>query len=191
MIGKKHIVLTALVFALGIAIYLNWSFTDSGEGLDVTTGLDGTSASDVDAAASGTDDTDNKNYGDADFVGNSTDTSADSDSYFAQARLSKEQARDDSIETFASLMEDSGLSDAEQIAEHAQTLASYSEKEDRIESLVTAKGFEDCVAYIDGENANVIVKSKGLLPSEVAQIKDVIVSVADVKAENISIVEVE
>jgi len=36
------------------------------------------------------------------------------------------------------------------------------ESEGTIESLIKAQGFQDCIAYLDGENAKVVVKTEGL-----------------------------
>ena len=45
--------------------------------------------------------------------------------------------------------------------------------EANIETLVMAKGFEDCVAVISDGSASVVVKTNGLLPSEIAQIMEI------------------
>ena len=33
------------------------------------------------------------------------------------------------------------------------------ESESKVETLVKAAGFEDCVVYLDGDNANIVVKT--------------------------------
>ena len=58
-----------------------------------------------------------------------------------------------------------------------------------VEEMIKAKGFEECVAIISGDNINVIVKSEGLLTSEVAQITDIVRNETGFGAENIRIVE--
>ncbi|MBQ1464599.1 MAG: SpoIIIAH-like family protein, partial [Ruminococcus sp.] len=50
---------------------------------------------------------------------------------------------------------------------------------------------EDCVAYLDGESAKIVVKSEGLDKAQAAAIKDIILSETDVLAENIRIFEVK
>ena len=62
--------------------------------------------------------------------------------------------------------------------------------ENTIESLVKAAGFEDCVCYLDGESASIVVKTEGLVPSQCAQIKDILLSEVSVDNENIRIYEV-
>ena len=57
--------------------------------------------------------------------------------------------------------------------EDAVALSSLIESETVIEDLVKASGFEDCVVYLDGENASIVVKSDGLTPAQAAQIKEI------------------
>ena len=65
--------------------------------------------------------------------------------------------------------------------------------ESDIENMVKAKGFADCVAFIEGEKINLAVKtgSEGLDKSEVAQLRDIILGKMETEAKNISIVEVK
>ena len=55
--------------------------------------------------------------------------------------------------------------------------------------MVMAKGFDDCIAVVNGDNLNVIVKTTGLLVNEVAQIKEIAIAESGFPAENIRIVE--
>ena len=65
--------------------------------------------------------------------------------------------------------------------------------ESDIETLVKAKGFVDCVAFINGDAVDVTVMttSDGLTKEEVAQIRDIVLSKCQVTAQNITIVEVK
>ena len=57
-----------------------------------------------------------------------------------------------------------------------------------------AKGFADCVVFIDGENVDLAVKTgpEGLSKNEVAQLRDIIIlGKVQTSAQNISIVEVK
>ena len=63
------------------------------------------------------------------------------------------------------------------------------EKEANIESLVRARGFEDCIAVLSGENASIIVKSDAeLLTSHVAQISEIVYEQAGVLPANVRII---
>ena len=65
--------------------------------------------------------------------------------------------------------------------------------EGEIESMIKAKGFIDCVAFLDGDKANIAVKtqSDALTKSEVAQIRDIVMSKSSISAQNITVVEVQ
>lgn len=75
-----------------------------------------------------------------------------------------------------------------QDAEEASKLV---ESEGVVESLIKAQGFEDCVVYLDGESASIVVKTNGLVPSEAAQIKNILLGEVSVPSENITIFEVK
>ncbi len=63
----------------------------------------------------------------------------------------------------------------------------YADKERKIETQVKAKGYEDCIAYVDESGVAVTVQGGEIDGSKVAQIKDVIVSVTNVPVKNIKI----
>ena len=68
-------------------------------------------------------------------------------------------------------------------------IAEGMESEANIESLVRSKGFEQCVAVVNGGKCSVIVESDGLLQSEVAQISEIVWEQAGIAPENLKIIE--
>ena len=64
------------------------------------------------------------------------------------------------------------------------------QSESVIESLILSQGFRDCVVYLDGNSAKVVVESSGLNPAQAAAIKEIILAESDVPAEGIRIFEV-
>ena len=68
-------------------------------------------------------------------------------------------------------------------------IASQIEQESNIESLIKAKGFEDCIAVVGDGGATVIVASDGLLAGEVAQITEIICEQTSLPASGVKIVE--
>ena len=103
-------------------------------------------------------------------------------------------SRDEAVETLKSIIGGGDATPEEKAVaeESAQAMASLMESESKVESLVKAAGFEECVVYLDGKNADVVVKteSDGLQSSEAAQIKDIILSQVTVPNENIRIYDV-
>ena len=167
IIGKKHIILACLSLILGLAVYMNYAFASAGDELALESSA---------------------NYGDAEFV--SSDGEND---YFAQERLTRMTSRDEAVQTLKAIMGGGDLTDEEAASKtvEAVSLSKLVESESKVESLIKAQGFEDCVVYLDGTTASIVVKSDGLVPSEAAQIKDIVVEEASVTAENIRIFEVK
>lgn len=169
---KKHIAVASMVLMLSAAVYINYLYAAGDLDNFVETG---------------------KNYGDSILVeGNAEEEITDTAAYFSEARVSRQQSRDDAVATIENLY-GSAEEDAEQVsvlAEKASEIASNMEVENKIESMIKAKGFEDCIVYISGGYADVMVQTEGLLPTEAAVIKEAIIQETSVPVENISIVEV-
>jgi stage III sporulation protein AH len=196
VIGKKQIILAALVVLLGGAVYVNYLYADKGDDYLVTDVLNQTSQTEsaaetggeVTSAATDGERLEGKNYGDAQLVGGEVTASE----YFEKAQLERTKARDEAVETVKSVLENSDAS-AEEVAEATSQIVEISqqiEDESKIENLIKAKGFAECVVYLDGETANVVVQTSGLKVEEAAQIKNIVLSQKDIKAENITIQEV-
>ena len=183
IIGKKHIILACLTLILGIAIYMNYAFSSVEDDISADTiAADGKEVVNSKEAA---------NYGDAEFVNAEGAEGADND-YFSQARMSRMTSRDEAVETLSSILSGGDLSDEEKATYtmEATELSKLSESESKIESLVMAQGFQECVVYLDGETASIVVKSEVLEAAQAAQIKDILLSEVTVPAENIRIFEV-
>jgi len=185
-LAKKQITMLTLVLALAVAVYLNWRFAKAGDNtLSLTEALNG-------EVAASAEDNDERYYGEAEFV---STTTGDTAKFFAQARLEREQSRAAALDTLEKALSKSDLTDAEK-AEILQQLQALSESiavESNIEQLIKAKGFDDCVAYVNGETVKVVVKTKGaeLSTSDVSQIKEIVVSESGVPAQSIVIIGIE
>jgi stage III sporulation protein AH len=87
-------------------------------------------------------------------------------------------------------------SDETKAAETSATLEQIVEvslNEAQIESLVIAKGYADCVAYITNEGISVAVAAPegGLQEQDVAVIADIVISQSDYTYSDIRVVEVK
>ena len=166
-IKKGHIVLGALVIALGVAVYLNWNYMNND---------DYVAAGNVTTDPTETEET--VYYGDA---------------YFVEARLSRTQSRDEAMDALKYMLEDSAMEEsaAAVLAQQAQMLAKTIETEGKIENIIKAKGFTDCMVYLEENKVDVIVQSDGLTDSEAAQIMDAVMGEVDVPESNVSIIEIK
>ena len=128
-----------------------------------------------------------KNYGDAQFV-----SSEEEDAYFAEAKLSRTKSRDEAAEALSEMLADAEL-EADQKAElamKAAELAQSIEIEGKMENLIQAKGFDECMVYYDTDRVDIVVKTDGLTDDEVMQMRDIAIRETSVPVENISIVEI-
>ncbi len=119
------------------------------------------------------------------------DTATSVDSYFSSVQLSRQRSRDEAIEVLQSVVDNASSTAAakdEALAE-IQKLALVMETEANIESLIVAKGFEECVAVINGDSASIVVKSEGLIASQISQINEIVYQQAGIEPLNIKIIE--
>ena len=182
-----------LVAALGVAVYLNYYFSvQQPEALEAGAETSSTS-SETESS---------KNLGDAQYVNNpsttpseteTTDPTAAADDYFSQARKSRETAREEALDIVKDAMNDVKGDEASRQAalEKAAAIASAVEKENAIESLVKAKGFEDCVAYLTDGECQLVVKAESLQPQEAVQITEIVTTQTGIAASHIQIVPVK
>ena len=182
-IWKKNMVAAGVLVTVCAGIYLNWLYTEDKAASNLTDTLDAEKVmSDEllvlseDAAALA--------------AGENIETTASD--YFAAVRLSRQQARDNALNL---LQEAMAYSDS---AKEAETNASLEEivqtalSEAQIESLVIAKGYADCVAYMTNEGISVAVAAPegGLQQTDVALIADIVMNQSNYTLDEIRVVEV-
>lgn len=171
--GKRQIFVLVLTLVVCVAVYINWRLTR------INTDINISSASNVD-----------KTLGEAKFVDTTTTTESE---YFAQARLNKTKSREDSINLLKGISDDTKNDEESRknALDDLRRLALNGEKEDRIESLIKAKGFKGCIVLIGDKNVSIVVQTDGLKANEAAIIKDIGVSEAGVTADKVLIIEVK
>ena len=176
---KRHAVVLAVLVLVGTSVYLNWRYADNvaetGKILGQATLV-------------------NQNGEGVTQTGESEEIVSVSGSYFDTARLSRQQARDSAI----SMLQEAELDEnaTEDVLNEAslalQVLASYTVAEAQIESLVTAKGYEDCVVFMGEDSCSVVVADPdGVDSTDAARIKDIVISETDYTAAQIKIMEAE
>lgn len=180
-IKKRHVVLAAVILALGAAVYLNWQFADSGSLIAPTSKELGEVAY-VNAEAQAT----------GDEAQAASKEQSDSSSYFAQAKTERQQSQDAAVslakETLT-LTENDEEAKAEAV-EQLNTLEKCFLAQSNIESVLRAKGFSECLCYISDEGCTVTVKSSELKENSPLIIKDAVQSQYEIDFNDIKIVEV-
>ena len=172
---KKPAVAAAVLLLVCAAVYMNWRYTDdiqknAGKTLGQTTlvsSQDGEKGTEPTAAPA-------------------------EDDYFATARLSRKQARDNAISMLKEAERDENAQQSvlNEASQTLQVLAAYTVAESQIESLVVAKGYADCVAFMGDDAISVVVSDPdGLDTVDVARIKDIVVSETSYTPDQIRIME--
>lgn len=181
--GLRNIVIVLSVLLIGAAVYVNWSVFGGNNGTGNPSGNNGGSDI-VGGNTDGGSDNGNVNVN----GGQNTDGTAD---FFAASQIERQRARDEAIEVLQSVVDDeTALESAKQQAlADIAAIAANIETEANIESLIKAKGFEECVAVISGDKANIIVKSEGLRPNQLSQILEIVYLQADILPANVTISE--
>ncbi len=127
----------------------------------------------------------------SDTTGQNDNTDASADSYFSSVQVSRQRTRDEAIEVLQAVVDNQSSTETaknEALAE-INKLATVMATEANIETLVVAKGFEECVAVISGESASIVVKSDGLNVAQISQINEIVYSEAGISPVNITIIE--
>lgn len=189
-IWKRNAVVVAIVLFVGVAVYLNWSYnknpasggSDDGEKLLGQTSLVNGEADDGE---------------DGDVSGKPVSTTGDGTNtgYFATARLNRQQARDNALELLQQAAADEKADPAmiDEANASIQVMAAYTMSEAQVENLVTAKGYGDCICFINDNSASVVVSSteNGLNESDIAKIVEIVQQETGLSADQIKIIETE
>ena len=166
----KSIIVASSALLIGLAIYLNyqWFYDPSGS----------------------------LGYGDNNMDDSLSDNSSASGNasgeqdYFTSTALDRQEARDEALDVLKMVTESAEASE-EAKAEAQQKISKIAvdiQNEANIETLVKAKGFEDCVAIISDNAVSVIVGAESLQAAEAAQILTIVYETTGITPENISII---
>ena len=169
---KRNIAIIVVLLFVCAAIYFNWSYnTQWGKADAEMAAAEDAATAAVKAEASASDD------------------------YFAKARLTRQQSRDEALSLFKSASTAEGASQAtiDSAMSAISAMASDSMTETQIENLLLAKDFSECVVYITDEGITVAVPAPadGLSTAQVATITDTIVKETDYTAPQIKVIEVK
>lgn len=118
--------------------------------------------------------------------GDSTLTYSD---YFAASRADRDSSRSETVMYYETIIGNEATSaEAKANAEKdLATLVAGIDTEQRLETLIKALGFSDCLVTVGNENINIILKSDALTDAEVAQVMDIVASETGKTVENVRI----
>ena len=186
-VWKKNMVAAAVLVTVCAGIYVNWLYTEENAAASLMDVVDSEKvmsdetlilSEDMAAIAAGE-------------AVNTTSTD-----YFAAVRLSRQKARDSAVNLLQDAMAYAASGEGTKDMESAMELEDIVQtalSEAQIESLIIAKGYTDCVAYMSNEGISVAVSSPegGLQQADVAVIADIVMTQSAYTLDDIRVVEVQ
>lgn len=186
-IQKRQLVLAALVVALGAAVYLNYRFSNGNQLLaqDAATSREPGQTQLVNAGET------LPSSGSSAVSSASSGTSSGSD-YFTEARLNRQKTRDSAAQLLEKTITDANSSDVakKEAVQQTAVLAQEQMKENNAENIIKAKGFSDCVVFLQNGECSVVVKEGSTNMENAAVIvKDAVSGQTGVSYDKIKVVE--
>lgn len=173
---KTRIAVSCFILMLGIGVAGNWYWENS----DLSTKI---------SAVSGGQ---SKVLGEAEYVDATTEQTTEN-AYFSSARVDRQTSRDESLEKLQKIVDSTKEGDKarEQAAKKIASISDMISAENKIETLVKAKGVNNCIAVIneDGTKVNVIVDVKDLTDAVILQIKEIAVAQLGCGYEDVTIIQ--
>lgn len=185
--GKKQLVLASLVLALGAAVYLNWQFAGTNT---LPVGDTSSETSQLGAAQLGAAQLVNNAYVETvtDDLQSSTEAATQEDA-LAQARVDRQNSRDEALELLDNVLEsvDSDSAAKQQAVEEASAIAQNILEESNVESLLQAKGYSQCVAYITEEECSVVMAGS-VEEADTLIVQEIVMEQTGLSADKIKII---
>lgn len=176
---KKNLIAGALLCCVLGGIYVNWVYSDQQSVMSLNDVLD-----------------EEKILSDMLVMGDDVtlnDIENTGSAYFAAVRLSRQQARDSAVSLLQEAMSYSDDEIAQQTNKQLEEIVQTALCEAQIESLVIAKGYADCVAYMSESGISVAVAAPegGLKQEDASLISDIVLSQSSYTLSDIRVVEVK
>jgi len=174
---KTKTVISVFVLLLAVGIGGNWYWENS----DISAKINTISAS-------------NKTLGEATYVDAPTEvTTTEESDYFSSARVDRQKAHDSALEELQQVVDSTQEGDEARktAAEGIAKISAQIEIENKIETLVCAKGIKNCIAVVDteGTRVDVIVDAAELTDDIILQIKEIATEQLSCGYENVTIIQ--
>ena len=192
VIKRNQIIITALVVMIAVAGYLNYMDGRPNETNQLTLNMDGEVAALIPDDVTTTSGHLIMEVGDSFILDENPDIYTDverpeageaifvsgrgSTTYFAQARLEREQSRAKQKEILTEMINNVNLEHAKraEVADEMLSITKRIEKETAAEAMIEAKGFKEVYVRIDDDTVDVVVNKEMLSDAEIAQIEDIV-----------------
>ena len=177
---KKNMVAAAVLLVVCAGIYMNWMYGNSENVANLTDTLDTQKVLSEDGLV-------------LDLLDNEVSADNTTSDYFAAVRLSRQEARDSAVNLLQEAMAYGDDTENAQSSAQLEQIVQTALCEAQIESLIIAKGYTDCVAYMsdDGISVAVATPEGGMQQEDVAVIADIVITQTGFGMEAIRVVEVQ
>lgn len=178
-VWKKNMVAAAILVTVCAGIYVNWLYSEDQSVANLTDTLDQDKILSSDQLV----------LSDGVKLEDTTTVSE----YFAAVRLSRQEARDSAVTLLQEAMAYHDTAQSTQTNTQLEKIVQTALCEAQIESLIIAKGYSECVAYISDGGISVAVASPegGLQKEDVSVIADIVLTQSEFSMEDIRVVEVQ
>ena len=172
---KKNVMAAAVLLVVCAGIYINWMYSNAESVDDLTDILDSDAVMNQDGLEMGTE---------------GEDTVTD---YFAAVRLSRQEARDQAVNLIQETMAYGSGNEQQASSAQLEQIVETALCEAQIESLIIAKGYTDCVAYMSESGISVAVAAPegGMQNEDIAVIADIVITQSGFTMDAIRVVEVQ
>ena len=179
---KKNMVAAAVLATVCAGIYVNWLYSDEQAVGNLTDTLDESKILSSDMLV----------MSDGSTLALDSQVDTTTTDYFAAVRLSRQEARDSAVSLLQEAMAYSEDAEAAQSNAQLEQIVQTALCEAQIESLVIAKGYADCVAYITDGGISVAVAAPegGMQNQDVAVIADIVITQSSYSMADIHVIEV-
>jgi stage III sporulation protein AH len=176
---KKNLLAASVLLVVCAGIYTNWVYTNAKNVGDLTDTLDAQKVLSEDGLVLELNQTGS----------GETNTVID---YFAAVRLSRQEARDSAVSLLQEAMAYADAAESEKTNAQLEQIVQTALTEAQVESLIIAKGYSDCVAYMTENGISVAVAAPegGLQQADVAVIADIVITQTGFEMPDIRVVEV-
>lgn len=176
---KKNLMAAAVLVVVCAGIYMNWMFSNTEKVADLTDKLDAQTVLSENGLVLDSE---------ADIQDNNTMLD-----YFAAVRLSRQEARDQAVNLLQEAMAYGSAGEQQQSSAQLEKIVQTALCEAQIESLIVAKGYADCVAYMSdsGISVAVAVPEGGMQSTDIAVIADIAITQTGFGMDAIRVVEVQ
>lgn len=173
---KTKAAISCFVLLLAVGVMGNWYWENS----------------DISSKVSTISNAKEKILGEATYVDATTEQTTENN-YFSSARVDRQSARDESLEKLQKIV-DSQTENADAQKEAADKISKISDNitiENKIETLVTAKGVNNCLAVINDttNKIDIIVDVEDLTDTIILQIKEIATSQLGCSFEDVTIIQ--